>query len=175
MIERSSSTLPCPQCRAEIAVDQICTAGDLTEEDPHMGFRTPSDQSHFSADQSNFPIWPVPVGTGSSPTTERYAYHAATQLTSGQLSLIVDPGAFTSLIGADLARKLAIRAKSSHKNIEQEAMPVPLDVAGVGDGSQKCHWQIKCDVAVPQADGPSQVRTWKAPIVEGKGANSCYC
>ena len=54
-------------------------------------------------------------------------------------------------------------------DVQQVPMERPLDVAGVGKGSNKCNFRIKCTVTVPHSDGNSHFHTWSAPIVEGKG------
>ncbi len=97
------------------------------------------------------------------------AFHTATRLQDGKLSLIDDPGAFASLIGSDLARECNQRAVDDHQPVDQLLMPVPLDVGGVGEGSQQCKDQMKVTFAVPHADGQAHLHTLQAPIVEGSG------
>ena len=65
------------------------------------------------------------------------AFHALTQLL-GQLSMIVDIGAWTNLMGANLARKLAQRAIDCGYKPRQTRIERPLNIHGVGSGAQQC-------------------------------------
>ena len=50
-------------------------------------------------------------------------------------------------------------------------MESPLSIQGVGNGSQKCDWEIHCPIAVPQVGEPTKRHTFTAPIVQGTGQN----
>ena len=83
--------------------------------------RDPSSDSARSSPASQvetqiFPWWPeldtakqIDGNTENSNQTEP-VYLSSTQLPDGRLSIIIDPGAWTNLIGSDLARKLVTRA-----------------------------------------------------------------
>ena len=160
----------CPQCRTPLVVVtqithhieqssssqqyDISTPRDLpTERLSEPGYLTP--QSSASA----FPWWPL-----------TQAYHGMTQLPDGRLSIIVDPGAWTNLIGAKLARQLVQRAlKHGHK--PQQVPMERLNVQGVGNGSQACNFKLQCPIAVPHDDGNAHLHKISAPIVEGTGSD----
>merc|ERR1712039_539942 len=89
------------------------------------------------------------VGQGEAPTGESVLpwwvaeeslghelcppfYHSSTQLQSGQCSVIIDPGAWSNLMGADLARRLVVKAQSSGWKPTQTKMSQPLKIQGVG-------------------------------------------
>ena len=55
----------------------------------------------------SLPYWRCP--------TEEHVYHSTTQLPDGRLSFIVDPGAWTNLMGKNLAHALASRAKEAKR------------------------------------------------------------
>ena len=114
------------------------------------------------------PWWPV-QGAGD-PTAASACYHASTQL-DNRLSMIVDIGAWTNLMGERLSRALAARAMSQGYTPTQERMTTPLQIQGVGDGTQECRWQISCPIAVPYADGRARLHRVTAPVVTGTGAN----
>ena len=60
-----------------------------------------------------FPVWVSIQGQETnlaSQNAEFIALETATSLRSGALSMIVDPGARTNLLGSDIARRLAKRA-----------------------------------------------------------------
>ena len=113
-----------------------------------------------------FPFWPVGSVDG---VAEGLSYHAATQLASGRLSFIVDPGAWTNLVGKSLARRLCAAALAAGHKPTQSPMSKPLEVAGVGNGSQRCNFKMSCPIAVPNADGSASLHTMTVPIVEGTG------
>ena len=54
-----------------------------------------------------------------------------------------------------------------------ESIPLetPLHIAGVGNGTQSCHYKLKTAVALTDADGRTEAHTLTVPIVEGSGAN----
>ena len=93
-----------------------------------------------------------------------------TQLPDGRLSIIVDPGAWTNLMGANLARKLAKRALATGHKPRQVPME-RLNVQGVGNGSQQCNFKLQCPIATPHTDGASHLHQISTPIVEGTGAD----
>ena len=83
-------------------------------------------------------------------------YHSSTQLPDGRLSLSVDPGAWTNLIGPNLARKLAKSALQHGMRPRQAEMAEPLAIQGVGNGAPSCRYKIEVPIAVPHADGSSR-------------------
>ena len=117
---------------------------------PASGWATPTSQ---------FPWWPI-----------TQTYHSMTSLPDGRLSIIVDPGAWTNLIGAKLARQLVQRAlKHGHK--PQQLPMEQLNVQGVGNGTQACNFKLQCPIAIPHSDGNAHLHKISAPIVEGSGSD----
>ena len=110
-----------------------------------------------------FPRWPS--------DTDITAFHASTQLPNGQLSIIVDPGAWTNVTGSDLTRKQVTRAMEHGYEPAQHQMS-KMTVNGIGEGSQEASFKMVCPIAVPHADGQSHVHQLTAPIVEGTGKAS---
>ena len=49
-------------------------------------------------------------------------------------------------------------------------MATPLNIQGVGNGSQQCEWEVTCPIAVTHAEGGTHVHEITAPIVRGTGA-----
>ena len=84
--------------------------------------------------------------------------------------MIVDPGAWTNLMGAKLARKLVQRALSAGQKPTQNKME-QLNIQGVGNGSQSCNFKLQCPIAVPHDDGHAHLHKISTPIVEGSGAD----
>ena len=123
-------------------------------------FATPMQQT--TPRDVTYPVWSEEVAT---------AYHTATQLPDGRLSILIDPGAWTNLMGANLARKLAQRALRQGLKPTQEEMPNPLTVSGVGSGSQRCQYKMVCPIAVPHEGSEARLHHFDTPIVEGSGSN----
>ena len=95
-------------------------------------------------------------------------YHTSTQLPDGRLSVVIDPGAWTNLIGSDLARKLVTRALK--KGLAPKQTKIKLfNVAGGGNGTQTCKLGIHTPIAVEHAGDQVFQHTFEAPIVEGPG------
>ena len=122
-----------------------------------------SESSGFTS--SVFPWWPVTGTEHISPV-----YHASTQLPNGRVSIIIDPGAWTNLIGSTLARKLTQVAMKFGIKPKQTKMSEPLTIQGVGNGTQACRYKMDIPIAVPHADGTSHQHTLSSPIVEGTGS-----
>ena len=99
-------------------------------------------------------------------------YHAMTRLVDGRLSIIVDPGAWTNLIGVNLAKQIADRGLAAGQRPAQSRMQHPIDVAGVGDGTQRANWMAHLPIAVPNPDGSAVLHGFESPILDqGSGAN----
>ena len=144
----------CPYCRREPIEerDEIFIYGY------DGGYETPS--SHAG---SYHPWWPV-------GEDGEFCYHSTTQLEDGRISWIIDPGAWTNLVGSMLARRATAKALESGYNPKQERMVKPLQVAGVGNGSQEANFRIRLPVAISTTQG-SELHEITSPIVEGSGAN----
>lgn len=125
---RLGDNLPynCPLCRAEFVVERVGTAYDVPE---HVApFQSlAASHSSISSHPSTFPIWPASPDHVQSahPTAAQVdamlnkVYHS-TQLENGKLAVTVDPGAYTSLIGAQLARSVATKATKACEKVTQE-------------------------------------------------------
>jgi hypothetical protein len=109
-----------------------------------------------------FPCW----NADDNPTL---AYHAQTKLKDGQLSMIVDPGAWASIMGEDLAEALKARAEKNGLKPRVVPMPNPISVAGVGSGSQRCTQKLICPIAVNVDEHGASLHELQAPIVGDDG------
>ena len=118
---------------------------------------------------ATLPWWP----TGGAETTS-IAHHASTQLPNGRLSFIVDPGAWTNLMGANLARRLTKTAMRNGIKPRQAEMAEPMTIQGVGNGTQGCKYKIEVPIAVPHSDGTTQHHLLTSPIVEGTGGRAAW-
>ena len=145
----------CPLCRAPVDI-QIVLAHVVDAS-------VASSASDFQSVGSVLPWWPADTPLELSPT-----YHASTQLPSGRISLIVDPGAWTNLIGKLLARRLIQRAITAGHKPKQEKIPA-IHVAGVGKGQQQCDYKVECPITITSSSNQTSLHKLVAPIVEGPG------
>ena len=71
-----------------------------------------------------------------------------TRLPDGRPSLLVDPGSVGNLCGDKWAKEVAIAASKSGHTPTYERRPRPLQVSGVGHGSQSCKYDCKLPVGL---------------------------
>ena len=69
---------------------------------------------------------------------EDTAYHIRSQLPDGRPALLIDPGSVGNLCGDQWARSVAVAAKKAGRELSYKRRATPLNVSGVGHGSQKC-------------------------------------
>ena len=126
-------------------------------------------QSPREIDQ--FPVWVSIKGQEALLDAEFVALETATSLRSGALSMIVDPGARTNLLGSEIARRLVKRALETGHRPEQGKLKNPLTIQGVGNGCQECKWEINCPIVVPLRGGSAKLHNLRSPMVEGTGSH----
>ena len=89
-----------------------CSAGGSSSSS--IDQRSSHSLGHRSVRSATLPWWPAAEHVGHSQTAA--VYHSTTQLPDGRLSVIIGPGAWTNLMGENLARKLSQRAMAcGHK------------------------------------------------------------
>ena len=158
--------MSCPNCRGPgrmIAVWPYIDSTLTTQVDPHgSGEQVPNtlgDDSYTTLDE--------PVSTGSrvaddaaddlAPSTffteGSPGYHIRTQLADGRLSLIIDPGSVGNLCGDKWAKSVAQAAARNGKNPSYEERAKPLNVSGVGHGSQSAPFDCSLPISLKQVDG----------------------
>lgn len=131
-----------------------------TSQPPSEGYQS-ADDSHTS--EVVLPWWPSQPGQ---------VFHTATQLTDGRLSMIADCGAWSNLMGADLTKALARRARQQGFMPSERRIP-RLSISGVGNGHQHCDWEVRVPIAIPQANPSagaytSLIHNLTTPVVEGE-------
>ena len=110
-----------------------------------------------------FPWWP---GEDVAPAE---AYHSISL--PNRSGIIIDPGAYTNLIGENTARAFAKMALAQGHRPRQWKMK-PMYVQGVGEGQQKCEWTVSIPIACKLSiDGKRCcLNAFEAPVVGGSGA-----
>ena len=178
MFGEDDSPNTCPVCRTDVTVSSL--ERYHAPETVHMAspgsnllLGTPASYDTFqtaTGSQSSdsemlLPWWPAARAVMAAPY-----FHASTQL-PGKLSILIDPGAWTNLFGAKIARALTQRAIACGFKPQQHRMTRPLSIQGVGSGSQECQWEFECPIAVPNVDGDAHMHKVRGPIVAGTGSD----
>jgi len=128
--------------------------------------RAPSQDSY----QSTVSHHPTVLPAWAAPTQQPTGfYHASTELPDGRPAIIVDPGAWVSLIGKNPARKIAQWAIKNGQQPQQVRMETPLTIQGVGNGTQTCEWRASLPIATLDDNDEGSVNLFEAPVVEGTG------
>ena len=179
---RAHRQLTCANCRGLARVTATWTyipVQQHTISTPASSFATAGSPDHDASEQAvpldmefdgvppfpSFPWWPASDTEAIAPY-----YHASTQVPD-RLTMIVDSGAWTNLMGLHLARMLTRKALENGNQPKQVKMKRPLAIEGVGDGAQKCNWQLESPIAFRhEGDGVGHLHEIEAPIVEGSGA-----
>ena len=84
------------------------------------------------------------------------AYHTRAQLPDGRPSVIVDPGSVQNLCGDRWAEAIATAAIQAGRKPTHAQRAKPLDVSGVGNGAQACHYDCVLPVAFRPTEQPDQ-------------------
>ena len=124
-------------------------------------FRTPPEhafpwrpvESHNTSDSA----------AGERPASES-AYHSNVRLSDGRPGLLVDPGSFGNLAGE---RWLQEAAAPVNQTPTMQRRPLPLQVGGVGKGSQVCLDNCVLPLQMSRSDGSEVPGTFSSPVVQG--------
>ena len=93
----------------------------------------------------------IPHGVQTTYYANDHAYHIQTRLPDGRPAFIVDPGSVGNLCGDKWAKQVAIAAARAGHHPSYERRPRPLQVSGVGHGSQTCKYDCRLPVALRHA------------------------
>lgn len=166
-IARADSNPSCPNCRGSPTVTAMFryvmpaptparSVDQSAAASPETGFHTP---------ESSFPWWPVPAGP-TPKTSAQPAYHTTTHRTeSGQLGLLVDPGSYGNLVGDQWLATAVREAQQFGFKASHKGMTSPLEVGGVGSGTQQCRQQVTIPAAIRASDGTTTQATYTAPVI----------
>jgi len=64
---------------------------------------------------------------------------------------------------------MARKAINSGYKVAEARMSQPLNVAGVGTGSNSAEWEVQLPIAVCDSEGQANLHAYKAPTVRGEG------
>ena len=155
----------CPNCRGGGRVIARFNFVSTNTEYFNVADGSPATSNRsYQSVQSILPWNPAP-----GPQPDGY-YHASTQLPDGQLSILVDVGAWTNLTGKKIARAMAETAIKAGHTPAQWRMATPLQIAGVGSGTQNCDWEARLPKCIADSENGSEcVHHFETPTVEGAG------
>ncbi|CAK0884433.1 unnamed protein product [Prorocentrum cordatum] len=117
---------------------------------------------------------------GASSTTRRSSsdiamdaryYHAKTALANGAPALLVDIGAWTNVGGADRGREAAQAALNAGYEPKQTKLDCPLEIQGVGHGTQKGECKATVPVALMTEDGSATMFNYEVPLIDKSPKN----
>jgi len=103
----------------------------------------------------------------ADPTTAPdKVFHTETRLKDGRPAVLIDPGSVGNLGGSAWARSVATTAISHGRKPDQKRRDCPLNVSGVGNGSQMCTHNCTLPVAFKRTDGTHSRGTFQVPVVD---------
>ena len=115
------------------------------EDDEHDGYLTGRGESTAPSEADSI--------HSSQLFGEEQGYHVRTQLADGRPALVIDPGSVGNLCGDKWAKMVAQAAANNGKEPSYDKRTRPLNVSGVGHGSQQAGYDCKLPVAFKQTDG----------------------
>jgi hypothetical protein len=68
-------------------------------------------------------------------------------------------------------QNMAKKAIDAGLKVSETRVAKPLNVAGVGAGSNQAGWEIQVPIAVCDSEGHANMRAYKAPTARGEGKN----
>ena len=103
----------------------------------------------------------------STHCREYAAFPIQTKLKDGRPSIIIDPGSVGNLCGDKWAKEVALMAKANGRKPAHQRRERALQVSGVGNGSQQCHYDCHLPVAIrPEGGRVLQHGVLEVPAVE---------
>ena len=111
---------------------------------------------------------PVPGAFDDALYADSPTYHIRSQLPDGRPALLIDPGSVGNLCGDRWARSVAVAAKRAGREPSYHKRTTPLNVSGVGHGSQKCAYDCRLPVSLRQTAESAEGRegTLTIPSIE---------
>ena len=160
-----NSTATAADAPGSPSVDQVPTyTGDLGSTGTSQALRPPwLNWVVLPSTWQDAEEWVPATSAGSNAQS----YHVETRLPGNRPALIIDPGSVGNLGGDEWAKSVARAAQQAGMQPREYRRQRPLEVKGVGNGSQSCTHNCVLPIAMQQANGQTRVGTFEAPIVGG--------
>ena len=109
---------------------------------------------------------PTSTTSSTQPVEDHdQAFHTETRLRDGRPAILIDPGSVGNLGGGDWALEVAKVAIKHNRKPDQRRRDRPLNVSGVGNGSQQCTHNCILPIAMRRLDGTHSRGTFQIPAV----------
>ena len=107
----------------------------------------------------------APAGETSRASSSA-CYMSSTELSDGRQALLIDPGSWGKLTGSTWSRRTAQLAMQGKAGMpKQQRCDRPLNVSGVGNGSQTCTHDCTLPISLVDIDGEPLRGTFTTPAV----------
>jgi hypothetical protein len=147
--------------------------------------RSRSIQAGEASDAEMYPTWPstesdarqwgqtpslqmeTDIATvGGTASASSACYMSSTELSDGRQALLIDPGSWGNLSGSLWSRRTAHLAMQGKAGMpKQQRRDRPLNVSGVGNGSQTCTHDCTLPISLVDLDGEPLRGTFTTPTV----------
>jgi hypothetical protein len=111
-----------------------------------------------------YPWWPEPSLFGKTDN-----YHSSTRLEDGRQGLLVDPGAWSNLVGENWVYDLIAKSQKVGLDSKHRKMTEPFVVQGVGTGTNDALSEVQLPIAISDINGRTMLNDYQAPTVGGRG------
>ena len=91
--------------------------------------------------------------------------HLNTRLADGRPAIIIDPGSVWDLSGDQWAKGIAVNCSKHGYKPTYEQRSTPLNVSGVGNGSQQCNFDAHLPIALKTMTGEVRVGDMNTPTI----------
>ena len=135
---------------------------------PQWGTTYDDDVSWTSATPIFSPMEQAPLkGKFDEVEDKSQSFLKETQLPDDEFGLLLDIGSYGNLSGSMHARKHAAKAIANGRKPIETRRHRPLNVSGVGNGSQSCEFNVTLPIAIPTINGDHKVLqgTYDSPVV----------
>ena len=153
----------CPLCRKEPG--QALHTHQFNRDRYALNHATAQEQPVPHTDHSDEPSLLVSEGAA--------VFLSRTSLANGRIGLIVDPGSVWDIAGSEWAKSVAWQAGAHGLKPSYEVRRTPLNISGVGNGSQQCAYDCELPVALRTVQGIKRTGVMYTPTVVKSQLPAC--
>ena len=97
-----------------------------------------------------------------------------TELSDGRVAALLDIGAVGNLAGDRWIRKLTTLAFQAGLRSTAIRLNNPINVSGVGNGSQRVEWKVSCPATVTDVEGNTVLDKFTANVIPTRLYQDCW-